>query len=172
VRVLRPSLCLLLCTSFLGCQQDTRGVPARREVGVRATPGWVSGRHPVRGNVSIPAQLVSRRSLCQFPNKRFDILVSTCGAKFSITILKGVCLSREMPSRGHHQVVERVVAQRHSQSRLQDERSVSGRHCRVLGKTGSDNQGSLALSRTEFSRGQAEKQRSWFRVWALQEPVS
>src|SRR4051812_41796844 len=36
----------------------------------------------------------------------------------------------------------------------------------IVGKTGSDNQGFLALSGTEFSRGQAEKQRCWFRVWA------
>jgi hypothetical protein len=43
---------------------------------------------------------------------------------------------------------------------------VRGRHCRVLGKTGSANQGFFALSGTGFSRGQAEKPRSWFRVWA------
>jgi hypothetical protein len=43
---------------------------------------------------------------------------------------------------------------------------VRGRHCRVPGKTGSNNQGFLALSGTESSRCQAEKQRSWFQVWA------
>jgi hypothetical protein len=47
---------------------------------------------------------------------------------------------------------------------------VRGRHCRVPGKTGSNNQGFLALSGTESSRCQAEKQRSWFQVWALWEP--
>jgi hypothetical protein len=46
---------------------------------------------------------------------RVKVLVSTCGAKISIAILKGACLPGKMPSRGHHQVVEPVVAHRRSQ---------------------------------------------------------
>jgi hypothetical protein len=61
------------------------------------------------------------------PDKRFKLLVSTRGAKISIEILKGACLSGEMPSRGHHQVVEPVVAHRRPQSRLADERLGSGK---------------------------------------------
>jgi hypothetical protein len=96
------------------------------------------------------------------PDRRCNVLVSTRGPKFSASILKGACLRGEMPARGHHQVVERVVAERRSQSRLAAERLGSGRHCRVLAKTGTDNHGFLALSGTELSRGQAEKERIWF----------
>ena len=56
------------------------------------------------------------------PDMRCKDLVSTRGAKISIEILKGACLPGEMPSRGHHQVVEPVVAHRRSQSGLADER--------------------------------------------------
>lgn len=49
------SLCLLHYVFLLGvsaghqgrCQEDTGVVSARRGVGVRWTPGWVSGGHPV-----------------------------------------------------------------------------------------------------------------------------
>jgi hypothetical protein len=97
------------------------------------------------------------------PDRRCKVLVSTRGAEFSAAILKGACLWGEMPERDHHQMVERLVAERRSQSRLADERLGSGRHCRVLGKTGTHNHGFLALSGTELSRGQAEKERIWFR---------
>src|SRR5215213_5654951 len=40
------SLCLLHCVSFVGCQEDTRGVSARRGAGVGCTPGRVPPRHP------------------------------------------------------------------------------------------------------------------------------
>jgi hypothetical protein len=56
------------------------------------------------------------------PDMRCKDLVSTRGAKISIEILKGACLPGEMPSRGHHQVVETAVAHRRSESRLADER--------------------------------------------------
>jgi hypothetical protein len=86
--------------------------------------------------------------------------------RICIEVRVGACFLGEMPWSGHHQVVEREAAQRRSPSRLADERWGSGRHCRVLGKPGSDNQGLLALSGTEFSRGQPENQRSWSREWA------
>jgi hypothetical protein len=54
--VLRPSMCLLKCISFLGCQRGARGVSAGRGAGASGTPGRVSGRHPVRGCESVPAQ--------------------------------------------------------------------------------------------------------------------
>jgi hypothetical protein len=70
------------------------------------------------------------------PNTRFKVLVSTRGAKFSIAILKGACLLGEMPSRGHHQVVEPVGAQRRSPSHLADMRSGSGEALPCPGKKG------------------------------------
>jgi hypothetical protein len=86
--------------------------------------------------------------------------------RICIEVRVGACFLGEMPWRGHHKMAEREAAQRRSPSRLADERWGSGRHCRVLGKPGSDNQGLLALSGTEFSRGQPENQRSWSREWA------
>ncbi len=61
------------------------------------------------------------------PDMRCEVLVSTRGAKISIEILKGAFLWGEMPSRGHDQVSESVVAQRRSPSRLADERLGSGK---------------------------------------------
>jgi hypothetical protein len=86
--------------------------------------------------------------------------------RICIEVHVGACFLGEIPWCGHHQMAEREAAQRRSPSRLADERWGSGRHCRVLGKPGSDNQGLLALSGTEFSRGQPENQRSWSREWA------
>jgi hypothetical protein len=43
----------LRCISFLGCQQDTRGLSARRGGDVRATPPLVPGRHPVRATRAV-----------------------------------------------------------------------------------------------------------------------
>jgi hypothetical protein len=61
------------------------------------------------------------------PEMRFKVLDSTRGAKIDIELLKGACLPGEMPSRGHHQVVEPVVAHCRSQSRLADERLDAGK---------------------------------------------
>src|SRR5215203_3021692 len=88
------------------------------------------------------------------------------GPKISFEILKGACPSGEMRSLGHHQVVEPWEHTAALSLVWQTNDWVRGRHCRVHGKTGSDNQGFLALSGTGFSRSQAENQRSGFRVWA------
>src|SRR5215207_8411184 len=52
------------------------------------------------------------------------------------------------------------------------ERSPGDGSCRVIGKSGSDNPGKSALSGTNTLRCHAKNRDDWFRVWALQEPVS
>jgi hypothetical protein len=140
-----------------GCQEDTgEGVSLTPSAGQRVRSG---ATHEPEARMTIPNNPLEHP---RDPDRRCNVLVSTRGPKFSASILKGACLRGEMPARGHHQVVERVVAERRSQSRLAAERLGSGRHCRVLAKTGTDNHGFLALSGTELSRGQAEKERIWF----------
>jgi hypothetical protein len=79
-----------------------------------------------------------------------------------IEILVEACPWGEMPWRGHHWAGESVVAHRRSQSRLADERPGSGKALPRPRKTGSDNQGFLALSETTFLRDQAGKWGTWF----------
>jgi len=106
------------------------------------------------------------------PDMRCKDLVSRRGAKISIEILKGACLSGEMPSRGHHQVVEPVVAHGRSPSRLEDGRLGSGK---ALPRPRKKWFRQPEITRVIWNRvltRSSGKQRSWFRVWALSKPVA
>jgi hypothetical protein len=109
---------------------------------------------------------VHRRSLCSF----LTILSSTCAIRICAAKTWSLGAAPRSLLRSSREHVSREKCRRAVITRWLNRWShtaalrlvwktddwVRGRHCRVLGKSGSDNPRLLALFGTEFSRGQAE----------------